>query len=133
MTRDPSSGRADASKAQRREPEASAPDAPQEDAPYKPATPGQRNDPLPKLIWFLGCHAGIGVAVGMIFVTAVYQMNISGLRDLLHASSEPLLPLFILYFSTALSFGSLNMGIAVMTLPWDPPPDDGRQDGPPPN
>lgn len=74
---------------------------------------------LPKLVRFLLVHCGIGLAVGVIFTSLVIQLNTAGIKDMLMASSEPFIPMFLLYASTALSFASLNMGVAVMTLPTD--------------
>ncbi|MEO1281409.1 MAG: hypothetical protein AAFV69_06710 [Pseudomonadota bacterium] len=94
------------------------------DIKQQPDGPPSRPDSkIPKLIWFLGLNCGIGIAVGVVFVSAIYQINLAGIRDLLLASSEPFLPLFILYVSSALTFGSLNMGVAVMSLAWDAPSD----------
>lgn len=76
-------------------------------------------DRLPKLVRFLLVHCGIGLAVGVIFTSLVIQLNTAGIKDMLAASSEPYIPMFLLYASTALSFASLNMGVAVMTLPTD--------------
>ncbi|MEL7050091.1 MAG: hypothetical protein AAFO75_14245 [Pseudomonadota bacterium] len=73
---------------------------------------------VPKLFWFLGLHGGIGIAVGIIFVSTLILFNVASIHDLLSASDEPYLPLFLFYFTTALTFGSLNIAIAVMSMPW---------------
>lgn len=98
------------------------PDRPEEEGGAGRSVPQPRKGPfarLPKLVRFLLLHCGIGLAVGVIFASAIIQLNTAGIKDMLMASSEPFVPMFLLYASTALSFASLNMGVAVMTLPRD--------------
>ena len=89
------------------------------------ASKRERREPLPKIVWFLMFHCGIGLALGVIFTSIIIQLNTAGLKDMLVASSEPFIPLFVLYAMTALTFGSLNMGIAIMSLPRDEKDGDG--------
>ena len=71
------------------------------------------------LLFFLAVHCGIGVALGVAFAALIVLLNVAGLKDLLANSSEPAVPLLMLYAFCALTFGSLKMGIAIMTLPYD--------------
>ncbi|MDX2309331.1 MAG: hypothetical protein NW216_13910 [Hyphomicrobium sp.] len=72
---------------------------------------------IPRLIEFLGLHLGLGIAIGFVFASLIVITNTSGLKDLLVNSQEPLLTLGLLYGLNALTFGSVAMGIGVMTLP----------------
>ncbi|MCH9809091.1 MAG: hypothetical protein K0U74_15305 [Alphaproteobacteria bacterium] len=79
----------------------------------------RKREPMPMLLFFLAVHCGIGVATGVAFAALLVLFNIAGLKDLLVGSSEPVIPMFMLFTFCALTFGSLKMGIAVMTLPYD--------------
>lgn len=74
---------------------------------------------MPMLLFFLAVHCGIGVAAGVAFAALVVLLNVAGLKDLLAGSSDPVTPMFMLYAFCALTFGSLNMGVAIWTLPYD--------------
>lgn len=78
---------------------------------------------LPKLLRFLGEHLAFGVAVGIAFAALVLMSNISGIKNLIEDSENPYLAVALLYAMNALTFASLSMGIAVMTLPMDSPCD----------
>lgn len=91
-----------------------------------------KRKPLPKLLIFLAIHCGIGVAVGVAFASALVLFNVAGLKDLLEASSEPALPLIMLHLLCALTFGSLSMGVAIWTLPYNGPKNNARGEPPEP-
>lgn len=74
---------------------------------------------IPKLLEFLGLHLGIGVALGVVFASLIVVTNASGLKDLVVNSQEPIMVLALLYGLNALTFGSLAMGVGVMSLPMD--------------
>ncbi len=78
---------------------------------------------VPKLLRFLGEHLAFGVAVGIAFAALVLMSNISGIKNLIEDSENPYLAVALLYAMNALTFASLSMGIAVMTLPMDAPCD----------
>ena len=61
----------------------------------------------------------LGTAIGVAFVSLFLLANTLGLKDLIATSSEPLLPLLLLYFFNMLTFSSVTMGIGIMRLPWD--------------
>lgn len=73
---------------------------------------------LPYLLWFLGLHMLLGAAIGVAFVSLILLANVAGLRDLIAASREPFLPLFLLYTFHMLTFASVTMGVAIMGVPW---------------
>lgn len=74
---------------------------------------------MPRLLRFLGLHLAMGVAVGVAFAAIVILSNVSGIKTLIADSSSPYLVLALLYIMNALTFGSIAMGIGVMTLPMD--------------
>ncbi|MGE0055104.1 MAG: hypothetical protein AB7S74_12920 [Hyphomicrobium sp.] len=78
---------------------------------------------LPTLLRFLSRHLAFGVAVGIAFAALILMSNISGIKDLIEESENPYLAVALLYAMNALTFASLAMGIAVMTMPMDDPCD----------
>lgn len=96
---------------------------PPSNPPKMPRLPADTG--LPPMVRFLGLHLGVGIAVGVAAASLMVLSNTGGLKDLLIGDSNPLVALAALYISLALTGGSVAMGIAVMTLPWDGPgPDD---------
>lgn len=95
----------------------------------QPATPPQgapEGGGLPHLVWFLGLHMGIGMALGVIFAALLLLFNIADLKALIGTTEQPVVAIVMLYAMCALTFGSLAMGISIMTLPFD----DGDPDEP---
>ena len=87
---------------------------------------------VPRLLSFLGLHMATGLAIGVLVASAMILTNLAGLKDLLVEAQEPVVAIFLLYAFNALTFGSVSMGIAVMTLPYDGTcdmrdPDDGER------
>jgi len=78
---------------------------------------------IPRLLRFLSLHLAFGISVGVAFAAIVVLSNVSGIKTLIAESSNPYLALGLLYAMNALTFGSLAMGIGVMTLPMDKPCD----------
>ena len=74
---------------------------------------------LPKLLRYLGLHMMAGIAIGVIVASAMILGNLAGLKDLLVEAQEPFVAMFLLYAFNALTFGSVSMGVAVMTIPYD--------------
>ncbi len=81
------------------------------------APPGARR--VPHLIRFLGLHMAVGLAIGVIIASAMIISNLAGLKDLLIEASEPFVAILLLYAFNALTFASVAMGVAVMTMPYD--------------
>ncbi len=82
---------------------------------------GKRPWGLPPLLHFLGVHLVLGAAIGIAFVSVMVLLNVAGLHDLLTEADDPVLPLLLLYVFNVLTFSSVSMGIAIMTLPADWP------------
>ncbi|MDY0872762.1 hypothetical protein [Dongia rigui] len=71
---------------------------------------------MPKLVKFMLRHALIGAAAAIVFVAAVMMLDVGGLATLVSNSTYGPLAVALLTFFTALTFGGLQMGIAVMSL-----------------
>lgn len=92
---------------------------------------------LPMLLTFLGLNMLLGAAIGVAFVSVLLLADIGGLKELIQQSSEPILPLFLVYIFHIFTFSGVTMAIAVMRLPYDEssarrlsPPTDDRPDSP---
>lgn len=72
---------------------------------------------LPPLIHFLGVHLVLGAAIGVTVVSLALLFNVAGLRDLLIEADDAVVPLVLLYGFNILTFSSVSMGIAIMTMP----------------
>ena len=87
------------------------------EGPAAPATaPAAR---VPHLLRFLGLHMASGLAFGVVIASLMILSNLAGLKDLLVEAQEPFIAIFLLYAFNALTFGSVAMGIAVMTMPYE--------------
>jgi hypothetical protein len=70
---------------------------------------------VPKLVRFMLVHIADGMVIGCLFLFGVIWFDLGGLARLLAADASGLAT-FVLFFQTALSFGAVSMGIAVMNL-----------------
>jgi hypothetical protein len=85
-----------------------------------PGSPGPSGSfQMPTLIRFLGLHLATGLAIGVIVASLMIMSNLAGLKDLLDEAQDPFVAIFLLYAFNALTFGSVAMGIGIMTLPYD--------------
>ncbi len=82
---------------------------------------------MPHLVRFLLRHALLGVALAVVFVGALLALDIAGLGTLMWQSPSGLIAAFALTVALSVTFGSAQMGFAVMLLPEDdaPRPRDG--------
>lgn len=87
--------------------------------PKPSRTKASRFDDMPRLVRFLAVHLIFGLALGVAFGALILISNISGIKTLIAESSNPYLAFALLLGMNALTFGSLSMGIGVMTLPLD--------------
>ncbi len=90
---------------------------------------------VPHLIRFLGLHMATGFAIGIIIASAMIMSNLAGLKDLLTEAREPFVAILLLCAFNGLTFASVAMGVAVMTMPYDSicdmrDPDDNKDGGP---
>ena len=70
---------------------------------------------LPKLIRFMLIHVANGMVIGCGLLLLAIRLDFLGLGALL-ARDESGLATFVLFFQTALTFGAVSMGVAVMHL-----------------
>jgi len=68
------------------------------------------------LVKFMLRHALIGGGAAIIFVAALLALDVGGLATLISTSSSGTLAVALLTFFTGLTFGSLQMAFAVMSL-----------------
>lgn len=71
---------------------------------------------MPFLVRFLLRHALIGGAIAAVFVGTLTMLDVFGLGTLLTSSEDGLLALAVLTFALGLTFGSVQMGFAVMLM-----------------
>lgn len=71
------------------------------------------------LLRFMLAHCLVGIAAGWGFVVGLLALDIGGLAGLIFGSDEPALALALLLFGTAITFGSVAMGGAIMNLGGD--------------
>ena len=81
---------------------------------------------MPILLKLLVRHLVMGIAAGWVTLGMLLFVNIGGLRTILFASSDPILALILLAFGFTVTFGSLAMGVAIMTLPYGGDDSKGR-------
>lgn len=70
---------------------------------------------LPKLVRFMLTHIANGMAMGCALLLGMIWFDVWGLGTTLRADASGLAT-FVLFFQTALTFGAVSMGIAVMHL-----------------
>jgi hypothetical protein len=82
---------------------------------------------MPYLVRFLLRHALIGVVLAVAFVGVLLALDIAGLGTLMWQSPSGPVAAFALTVALSVTFGSAQMGFAVMLLPEDdaPRPRDG--------
>ena len=70
---------------------------------------------LPRLIRFMLIHVANGMVLGCLFLFALIWLDVGPLGGLL-AQDASGLATFLIFFQTALTFGAVAMGVAVMHL-----------------
>ena len=68
------------------------------------------------LLRFLATHCLIGIGAGWAFLAGFLAFDIGGVASLVFASPFPALPLGMLMFGVAITFGGVAMGAGVMML-----------------
>ncbi|MBL8566709.1 MAG: hypothetical protein JNM89_13420 [Hyphomicrobiaceae bacterium] len=89
--------------------------------------PGDEHGPS-RLLEFLALHTGMGAGIGISFAALAVLTDFAGIGTLMKETSDPVIPMVLLFASFALTFASLKVGIAVMSLPLDPPDREEGQD-----
>lgn len=65
---------------------------------------------------FLAKHLAVGVTAGLVFCGAALATDVGGLRSLLVAADSIGVGLYLLVGSVCLTFGSVAMGVGIMSL-----------------
>ena len=81
-------------------------------------------DGLPDHVRFLLRHALIGFAIGLAAVVFIVWQDVGRVGTLIASSSQRWLALGLLCFMFGLTFGSVQMGFAIMLLPGPADEDD---------
>jgi hypothetical protein len=68
---------------------------------------------------FLGTHLVCGLAAGLTFGGAVLLINLGNLRTLALESAHPATVLVLFFFGLLVTFGSVGMGVGIMSLASD--------------
>lgn len=66
---------------------------------------------------FLLTHLVYGLAGGTAFGVAVLAINLSNIRTLIFESAHPVLVTILMFFGLLVTFGSVSMGVGIMTIP----------------
>ena len=74
------------------------------------------NRPNNLMIRFLLRHLVSGAVGGFVLGGLLLAANVAGLKDMIFASPDRNLFLFMLFFSLFLTFGSIGMAVGVMQL-----------------
>ncbi|MGV6871409.1 hypothetical protein ACUSIJ_01780 [Pseudochelatococcus sp. B33] len=82
---------------------------------------------MTELTRFLALHALIGFAVAGLFAGLLFGLDVAGLRSLVAQSQAGWIAAGALTFLLCLTFGSVQMGIAVMQLGADERPRGSRR------
>ena len=69
---------------------------------------------MPPAVRFLVLHAAVGFALSTLFVAVVLWTDPGGLATLLLRAEGHPWPLLLLWFFAGLSFGAVQMGVAII-------------------
>ncbi len=73
---------------------------------------------MPKMVKFLLENAVVGIVAGWVLLAYLILSDSFGLGTVIFHSALPILPIFLLMVGFSITFGSVSMGIAIMTLPY---------------
>jgi hypothetical protein len=65
---------------------------------------------------FLGKHLAAGVLAGVVFCTAMLWFDVGGLGTLMLGSDSMAVGLYLFFGSVCITFGSVAMGVGIMSL-----------------
>lgn len=82
---------------------------------------------MPWLVKFLARHALVGIAIAAVFVGALCWFDVARLGTLVRTHEDGLLAVILLTFGLGVTFGSVQMGFAVMLMGKDDEPPRGRR------
>lgn len=82
---------------------------------------------MPQLIRFMLLHGALGFGISAVFVALLVGTDTGGLATLLHGAESHPLPTLLLWFFCGLTFGSVQIGAALMLLDTDEEPPAGTR------
>ncbi|WP_114395789.1 hypothetical protein [Oleisolibacter albus] len=82
---------------------------------------------LPPLIRFMLAHGVVGFGLSALAMLALFWSDLGGIATLMQKSDLAPVPALLLWFFMGLTFGSVQIGTAVMLLPY--PDDENGRDG----
>ncbi len=91
------------------------------------ARPRTEDRAMPFLVRFLLRHAAIGIGVAAVFVALLVAFDVAHLASLFAHSPDGLLALGVLTVALGITFGSVQMGFAVMLMDDEDGPPSGRR------
>lgn len=68
---------------------------------------------------FLGVHLVYGLAAAITFGGAILMTNMGNLRTLMVESAHPVTVMLLFFFGLCVTFGSVGMGVGIMSLARD--------------
>jgi len=80
---------------------------------------------LPVAVRFMLQHGAIGFGIAAVFVALLMATDMAGLGTLLRGADSAPLPALLLWFFCGLTFGSVQIGAAVMLMDTDDQPPAG--------
>lgn len=83
-----------------------------------PRQAGQWVIPMPAHVKFLARHALIGFSIGLLAAGAIVWLDLFNVGTLIRTSNQRWMAYGMLSFMFGLTFGSLQMGFAIMLLPY---------------
>lgn len=72
-----------------------------------------------ELLRFLGVHLVYGLAAALTFGLAVLATNLGNIRTLALESAHPAMVLTLFFFGLFVTFGSVGMGVGIMSMASD--------------
>lgn len=84
---------------------------------------------MPKLVKFLMFHAAIGFALALMAVVSILAFNVANMYDLIMFSDYKWIAITALTVLMTITLASVQMGIAIMCLPYQNDEDDDDRQG----
>jgi hypothetical protein len=82
---------------------------------------------MPQLIRLMLLHGALGFGISAVFVALLVSTDTNGLAALLHGAESYPLPTLLLWFFCGLTFGSVQIGTALMLSDQDSAPRGGTR------
>lgn len=84
---------------------------------------------MPKLVKFLLFHAAVGFALALLSVVGILAFNVANMYDLIMHSDYKWVAIIALTILMTITLSAVQMGVAIMCLPYDDDDDDDDRGG----